>query len=97
MGLTDIGPVELAPGAWRTLETFVGKVASTTAVFRVPGGVRLRLRYGFGWFGFNRQKAVTDGQHDKRLTVSGWVGRARMQARVSQPTALAWQRITEGP
>ncbi|MEO7261304.1 MAG: hypothetical protein ABI047_08640 [Jatrophihabitantaceae bacterium] len=92
-----MGPVDLAPGSWRTLESFYGSVGSTIAVFRVPAGVRLKVRYGWGWFGYNRQGKTTDGENDKRLQVSGFVGRARMQARVSIRTTLSWTRITEGP
>lgn len=97
MGLTNMGPVTLKPGDWRTLESFAGNVGSTTTTFRQPGGVKIKVRYGFGWFGFDRQSQTTDGQHDKSLSVGGWVVRARMQARVSKETALAWIRITKGP
>ena len=62
MGLTEMGPVDLAPGGWRTLESFYGKVGSTIAVFRVPAGVRLKVRYGWGWFGYNRQGKTTDAR-----------------------------------
>lgn len=97
MALQDMGPVDLQPGSWRTLETFVGQVGKTIAIFRIPGGVKLKVRYGVGWFGWNRQSTTTDGLNEKRLTVEGWVGRARMQARVTRLTQLEWKRLTEGP
>ena len=97
MAIIDMGPVILQPGDWKTLESFYGRVGSTTATFRQPAGVRIKVRYGFGWLGWDSQSQTTDGQHNKSLNVSGWVGRARMQARVSQETALSWVRITEGP
>ena len=97
MGITNMGPVMLPPGDWRTWESLYGKVGSPTATFRQPREVRIKARYGFGWFGFDSQSQNTDGQHDKSLSVSGWVFRARMQARVSKETVLSWVLITEGP
>jgi len=88
MGITDMGPVILQPGGWGTLESFYGKVGNTTATFRQPGGVRIKVRYGFRWLGWDSQSQTMDGQHNKSLNVSGWVGRARMQARMSQECAL---------
>lgn len=84
----------LKPGKWRTLETVFGSVPSITNVFVRPAGVRLKVRYGAGWFGFDRQKHTTDGVNDKALTVSGFVGRARFQARVDAETHLIWTRHT---
>jgi hypothetical protein len=97
MGQTHMGPVEISPGSWRTLETFTGKVSSTIAIFRRPAGVELKVRYGVGWAGFDRQRQTTDGETEKRLSVSGWVVRARMQARVTRLTTLEWTRFMEGP
>lgn len=71
MPLQEMEPVDLQPGGWRTLETFVGKIPRTVATFRLPRNVKLKVRYGFGWFGWNRQSTTTDGQSDRRLVVSG--------------------------
>lgn len=97
MGLTEHGPVELTPGPWWTLESFIGKVGRTTFVFRAPAGVHVKVRYGVGFLGWDSQRQLTDGQNDKRLTISGWVGRARIQAGVHQTLTLEWTRLTEGP
>lgn len=97
MALQDMGPVELSPGDWRTLETFFGKIPRTVATFRLPSGVKLKLRYGYGWLGWNRQSTTTDGMTEKRLVVDGLVGRARMQAKSERRTQLTWIRIAEGP
>lgn len=90
MGLTEHGPVELTPGPWWTLETFMGKAARTAFVFRRPPGVHVKIRYGIGWFGYDSQRQLTDGVSDRRLTVSGWVIRARVQAGVKQTTTVEW-------
>jgi hypothetical protein len=87
----------LKPGKWRTLETVWGKVPEIRHVFQRPAGVRLKVRYGAGWFGFDRQKKTTDGAEAKSLSVSGWVGRARFQAKVDRETHLVWTRFTPGP
>ena len=87
----------LKPGKWLTLETVSGKVPEIRHVFERPAGVRLKVRYGAGWFGFDRQKNTTDGVDAKSLSVSGWVGRARFQAKVERETHLVWTRFTPGP
>jgi hypothetical protein len=97
MPLQEMGPVVIPPGAWRTLESFAGRVAKTNFVFRSPRGVDLKVRYGVGWFGFDRQEKTTDGQNDVTLRVDGWVVRARVQAKASQQINLSWTRIAEGP
>ncbi len=97
MTIEQRGPVELAPGQWWTLESFTGKAPSTKAFFRLPGGVQLKVRYGVGFFGYDSQETTTDGINEKVLSVSGWVGRARMQARVNRTAALEWRLIVESP
>ena len=85
MALIERGPVELTPGGWRTLERFVGKVSSTTAFFRSPAGVRIKVRYGDGSFlGFDRQKQTLDGASQKTLSVLG-VRRCRADAGEYRP------------
>jgi hypothetical protein len=92
------GPVVLTPGGWRTLETFYGKANSTVAYFRLPSGVRIKVRYGYGsWFGFDRQKQTLDGESQKTLSVSGWVGYARMQAYTDHQVQLSWELAIAGP
>ena|SRR5688572_11429483 len=95
MPLTEHGPVVLTPGPWWTLESFIGKAAKTVFVFRAPTGVHIKVRRGVGIFGWDSQRQLTDGVSDKKLTVEGWVGRARIQVGVKQELALTWNRISE--
>jgi hypothetical protein len=98
MALIERGPVELTPGGWPTLERFVGKVSSTPAFFRSPAGVRIKVRYGDGSFlGFDRQKQTLDGASQKTLSVSGFVGVARMQASTDRARSLSWEIAIGGP
>lgn len=70
-------------GDWRTLEWFWN--ASGTAYFLHPAGARIKVRYGVGWFGFDRQKQTLDGINTKTLSVGGGsIARARMQMKVTQ-------------
>jgi hypothetical protein len=93
----DRGPVELPADSWKTLESFWGKVSATTAYFRLPAGATIKVRYGYGWFGFDRQKQTLDGVTSKTLSVSGWVGYARMQARSSRGAQISWEIEIAGP
>jgi len=88
-----MGPVDLSRNEWKTLETVWGQVPSIEHVFRQPPGVNLRVRYGAGWFSWSRQEKTTDGQSDKKLSVNGFVARAKFQARSSKPVQLTWRRI----
>jgi hypothetical protein len=47
-------------------------------VFRAPAGVHIKVRRGVGIFGWDSQRQLTDGVTDKKLTVEGWVIRARV-------------------
>jgi hypothetical protein len=97
MGSTDMGPFELQPGRWNNLEWFYGKVPETIARFQMPAGVKLKVRYGYGRLGWNSQQQTTDGVSNRDLKVSGFVGRARMAAKVDRVTLVTYQRITVGP
>jgi hypothetical protein len=97
MTIIGRGPITLAPGSWRTLETFYGRVSTTVGYFRDPAGVRIKVRYGYGWFGFDRQQQTLDGINVKNLTVSGWVGYARMQARSDQAVSFSWGIAVASP
>lgn len=97
MSTTDMGPVDLKPGGWRDLEVVYGKVPHIALSFRVPAGVQIRVRYGYGWAAWNTQVQTTDGTTVKTLKVDGWVGRARLSAKVNRETELSWKRITAGP
>lgn len=94
---SQMGPVDLEPGGWRDLEVVYGKIPQIVLSFRVPAGVKIRVRYGYGWAAWNRQVQTTDGTSVKTLQVDGWVGRARLSAKVKRETELSWMRITPGP
>jgi hypothetical protein len=72
-------------GDWRTLESFFN--ASGTGFFLHPAGAQIKVRYGVGFLGFDRQKQTLDGFNEKQLSVgAGSIAQARMQIRVSQDT-----------
>ena len=84
-------------GGWRTLETFLN--ASATGVFDKPAGAVIKVRYGVGFLGFDRQKQTLDGRNPRRLEVgsAGSLARARMQIRVDRDTDVTYTVILPGP
>ncbi len=82
---------------WRTLETFWN--ASATGVFVDPSGAQIKVRYGVGWFGFDRQKQTLNGETQKRLEVGkgGSWARARMQMKVSRDSEVTYTLFLPGP
>jgi hypothetical protein len=89
--------VFVTAGGWRTLETFFN--ASVVGVFRDPAGAQIKVRYGVGFFGFDRQRQTLDGDTDKRLDVGkgGSLARARMQMKVNHDTDVTYRLILPGP
>ncbi|CAH0141075.1 hypothetical protein SRABI26_00475 [Arthrobacter sp. Bi26] len=85
----------LSAGRWHDLEVFTIKAPNTVAEFEVPAGVQIKLRYGAGPLGYDRQQQTTDGRNVKRLVVGGLMVRARMQARTPQAIQLSYKRITK--
>ncbi|WP_448640257.1 hypothetical protein [Geodermatophilus sp. URMC 63] len=86
-------------GGWRTLETFWGPGGSAQGVFDRPTGANIKVRYGFGFLGFDRQSQTLDGVRVKTLDV-GTIGsgaRARMQMRVSQDVLVSYVLHLPGP
>jgi hypothetical protein len=78
------------PGGWRTLEWFFG--GSGTAFFDAPARARIKVRFGVGWFGFDRQSQTLDGRPFKRLAVGlSSFGRARFQIAVTETTDVTYQ------
>lgn len=76
-------------GEWRTVESFWN--ATGTAFFRLPAGARIKVRYGVGFLGFDRQEQVLDGSRFKKLEVGfGSIANARMQVKVSQTTDVTY-------
>lgn len=79
----------VSSGGWRTVETFWN--AKGTAFFRAPSGARIKVRYGVGFLGFDRQIQTLDGSSYKKLTVGlASVSYARMQVSVSQTSDLTY-------
>ncbi len=98
MATVDRGPFDLKAGDWRTLETFFG-AGDAQGVFRRPAGARIKVRYGVGWFGFDRQRQTLDGTNAKTLDVgsNGAKARARMQMRVNQDAEVSYVLHLPGP
>lgn len=79
----------IVSGAWRTVEFFWN--AQGAAFFRLPAGAQIKVRYGLGWFGFDRQKQTLIGTDYRKLSVGlGSLGYARMQVWVSQTTDVLY-------
>ena len=75
-------------GDWRTLEWFFN--AGGTLFIELPVGAEIKVRYGVGWLGKDRQKQRLDGT-TRKLQVAGWsVTRARMQIKVASTTDVRY-------
>ncbi len=75
-------------GDWRTLEWFFN--AGGTLFVSHPVGAEIKVRYGVGWLGYDRQKQRLDGTN-KKLQVGAWsVTRARMQIKVQTTTDVTY-------
>lgn len=76
-------------GDWRTLEWFFNSAG--TAFFDIPAGAEIKVRYGVGWFGKDRQKQRLDGTI-RKLQVGGafTLTRARFQIKVQQTTDVTY-------
>lgn len=80
---------------WRTIETFWN--AKGTAFFKVPAGAQVKIRYGIGWLGFDRQKQTLDGTNYKKLSVGiVSVAYARMQISVPSTTDVTYDAYGGG-
>jgi hypothetical protein len=85
----------ITQGGWRTLELFWN--ANGTAFFKAPRGAKIKVRYGVGWLGFDRQKQTLNGTDYKKLGVGlGSLGYARMQITVSQTTDVTYDVYGDG-
>jgi hypothetical protein len=79
----------ITSGGWRTVESFWN--SRGTAFFRAPAGTQIKVRYGVGWLGFDRQKQSLNGTAYKKLEVGlGSVSYARMQVRGQQTTDVTY-------
>lgn len=87
--------VQVKKGKWNTVQTFFN--AKGTAYFTYPAGARIKVRYGLGFAGWNRQTQTLDGITPKKLSVSsGSLVRARMQVRVDADTTISMDVCPEG-
>ena len=76
-------------GGWRTLDSYWN--ATGTAFFRAPADAQIKIRYGYGWLGKDRQKQKLDGSKFKRLCVGKWsVTHARIQIKVPASTDVTY-------
>ena len=76
-------------GGWRTVESFWN--AKGTAFFRSPVDAEIKVRYGGGFLGFDRQKQTLNGSDYKKLSVGmGSIAYARMQIKVPQTTYVTY-------
>jgi hypothetical protein len=80
-------------GKWRTLETFVGPLATGTGYFLHPAGAQIKLRCGVWPFGSDKQKQTLDGIQVKTLRMSKSCSYVlgRMQMKVQQSTYVTYQ------
>lgn len=76
-------------GDWRTVESFWN--AKGTAFFKLPAGASIKVRYGVGFLGIDRQKQTLNGSDYKKLSVGlGSISRARMQIKVAQTAEVTY-------
>lgn len=88
-GKSVIRTKHIKSGDWRTVESFFN--AAGTAFFRAPSGAQIKVRYGVGFLGFDRQKQTLNGTGFKKLSVGfGSIASARMQVSVSQTTEVTY-------
>lgn len=86
---------KIKSGEWQTVEWFWN--AKATAFFRAPEGAKIKVRYGVGVFGFDRQSQTLNGSDFKKLEVGfGSVGYARIQVKVSHTTDVTYDIYGEG-
>ena len=92
------GGHEIRRGAWRTLETHWSS-AEARFYFRQPAGARIKLRYGFGWLGADRQAQTLDGRSEKVLNVGGvWgLSRSRVQIKLERDAVVHYEYEPIGP
>ena len=82
-------------GDWRTVESFWN--ARGSAFFKAPAGAQIKVRYGVGWLGVDRQKHTINGTSYKKLDVgAASLGYAQMQMRVTQSTDVTYDVYGEG-
>jgi len=86
--------LRLKAGAWRTVEALRG--TSATAFFRAPAGAQIRVHYGLGPFGAERQVQTLDGEHYAKVEVGRGVVPAKIQVMVARDATFTYD-IYPGP
>jgi len=87
--------LRLKSGEWRTVESLWG--GSTTAFFRAPEGAKVRVFYGLGRFGAERQTQTLDGERYAKVSVRlGSFAHARIQVMVPRDATFTYD-IYPGP
>lgn len=82
-------------GDWRTLETYWN--ATGHAYFRAPANAQIKVRYGVGFLGKDRQKQTLDGSTVKSIEIGIWsVAYARIQIKVPQDTPISYLACSGG-
>lgn len=82
-------------GKWETLETYWNAVGH--AYFRAPENAKIKVRYGVGWFGKDRQKQTLNGREARQLKVSKWSKTyARMQIKAPSSTVIYYTACSRG-
>lgn len=100
-GKTEVATVtrirDVTAGGWRTLETFWN--ATAQGVFRLPAGARIKVRYGFGWLGWDSQSQTLDGANPRTLEITSGASkaRARMQMTVVRDSEVQYVIHLPGP
>ena len=86
-------------GGWRTVFRMWGSGVKRRGVFTRPAGMQIKVRYGFGWLGKDRQKQTLNGVDPKTLSVGGTTTylRVRFQVKVQSDTLITWEHLVEGP
>jgi len=76
-------------GKWRTVEWFWNSTA--TLFFREPANAQVKIRVGFGRFGFDKQKRILNGMEYKKIKVGmESLGRSRVQVKVDKTTDITY-------
>lgn len=87
--MADIREKFVKKGKWRTMEWFFN--ANGVTFFKGPRDASIKVRYGVGWLGKDRQKKKLDGGTYKKLQVGkSSLLRARIQIKVKQDTTVAY-------
>jgi hypothetical protein len=79
--------------------TMWGSGVNVRGVFTRPAGMQIKVRYGVGWFGVDRQKQTLDGINPRTLRVGGTTTyfRVRFQVKVQSDSRITWDHLVEGP